>query len=156
MRVGEALTRRADLQKRIAKLPGRIQASAVGQEGDTPPEDADALLADFEELTAELARLIAAINTTNASSRLPDGRTVTECLALRDALTLRQNGLRSVVDSIGQSSVRYSRSEIRTTRLVDVGAIRRQIDDIARQQRELDATIQEHNWTTDLLEDASR
>jgi hypothetical protein len=156
VRLGEALTRRADLQKRIAQLPSRLQASAVGQEGDTPPEDPDALLRDLDEMTAELEGLIAAINLTNASSRLADGRTITECLARRDALALRQSVLRSAAESVTQTHARYSRSEIRTTRLIDVGAVRRQIDDLARQQRELDITIQEHNWTTDLLDDASR
>src|SRR5262249_46862723 len=47
MRLGEALARRSDLQKRIAQLTGRLQASAVVQEGDVPPEDPGALLRDL-------------------------------------------------------------------------------------------------------------
>jgi hypothetical protein len=38
MTLGEALTNRADLQKRIAQLASRLQASGVVQEGDAPPE----------------------------------------------------------------------------------------------------------------------
>ena len=156
MRLGEALTKRADLQKRIAQLTGRIQASAVVQEGDAPPEDPSALLGQLAEMAAELERLITAINLTNAASRLPDGRTITEALAQRDVLALRQAVLRSAADSVAQASARYSRSEIRLARQIDVAAMRREIDDLARQIRELDTTIQEHNWTTELLQDASR
>lgn len=156
MRLGEALTRRADLQKRIAQLTGRLQASAVVQEGDAPPEDPTALLHDLDEMSQELERLIAAINLTNAASRLEDGRSVTEALARRDVLALRQSVLRSAADAVAQASARYSRSEIRLTRQIDVAAVRREIDDLARRLRELDTAIQEHNWTTELLENASR
>jgi hypothetical protein len=37
MRIGEALSRRADLQQRIAQIGARLQASAVVQEGDSRP-----------------------------------------------------------------------------------------------------------------------
>jgi hypothetical protein len=150
MRLGEALTKRADLQKRIAQLTGRLQASAVVQEGDTPPEDPGALLRDLAEMSRELEDLIAAINLTNATSRLDDGRTITELLAQRDVLRLRQGVLRSAAEAVAQASARYSRSEIRLTRQIDVAAVRREIDDQARRLRELDTAIQEHNWTTDL------
>jgi hypothetical protein len=156
MRLGEALTKRADLQKRIAQLTGRLQASAVVQEGDAPPEDPGALLRDLAEMSRELEDLIAAINLTNATSRLDDGRTITELLAQRDVLRLRQGVLRSAAEAVAQASARYSRSEIRLTRQIDVAAVRREIDDQARRLRELDTAIQEHNWTTELLEDASR
>jgi hypothetical protein len=156
MRLGEALTRRADLQKRIAQLTGRLQASAVVQEGDVPPEDPAALLRELDEMGEELERLIASINLTNARSRVDDGRTITELLARRDVLALRQGVLRSAADSVAQASARYSRSEIRLARQIDVAAVRREIDNLARQLRELDTAIQEHNWTTELVEDASR
>ena len=156
MTLGEALTNRADLQKRVAQLASRLQASGVVQEGDSPPEDPAQLLAELAELTSELERLITAINLTNAASRLPDGRPLTAALAERDVLALRQSVLRQAVDSVTQTQARYSRSEIRLTRQFDVAAVRREIDDLARRRRELDTAIQEFNWTTQLIEDASR
>lgn len=42
------------------------------------------------------------------------------------------------------------------TRQIDVVAVRKEIDDLARERRELDIAIQEHNWTADLTQDASR
>jgi type II secretory pathway component PulJ len=156
VKLGEALTRRADLQKRIAQLGARLQASGVVQEGDTPPEDPVSLLAELSDLTAELERLITLINLSNAAGRLEDGQSVTAALARRDVLTIRQGVLRSVVEAVTQTQARYSRSEIRLARQVDVGALRREIDDLARERRELDIAIQAYNWTADLIEaDAS-
>lgn len=147
---------RADLQKRIAQLTGRIQASAVVQEGDTPPEDPTRLLDELLQMSTELERLITAVNLTNAASSLPDGQTVTAALAKRDVLALRQGVLRSAVEAVTQAQARYSRSEIRLARQLDVAAIRQEIDELARQRREVDTAIQEHNWTTELIDDASR
>jgi hypothetical protein len=155
VRIGEALARRADLQKRIVQIGARLQASAVVQEGDSPPEDPSRLLAELSDLAAELESLITTINLTNAASRLPGGETVTAALARRDVLTTRQGVLRATVEAVTQTQARYSRSEIRLTRQIDVAAIRREIDDLARERRELDTAIQENNWTADLVCDSA-
>ena len=97
MIVGEALSHRADLQKRVGQIEDRLQASALVQDGDKPPEDPEELLTELGSLFDELQELIAKINLTNASTRLPSGETVTEGLARRDVLTMRQGGLRGVV-----------------------------------------------------------
>jgi hypothetical protein len=152
MKLGEALSRRADLQARIHQLVTRLPASAVVQEGDEPPEDPQALLTELDAMTAELQRLIAAVNQTNATTRLPDGRTLTTALAEREVLALRQSVLRAASDQIAAGRARYSRSELRLVRHVDVGALRKEVDDLARRRRELDTAIQEANWTTDLAE----
>ena len=128
----------------------------MGQEGVLPPEDPGQLLEELAGMSAELERLISAINLTNSMSRMSDGRTVTEALAQRDVLGVRQGVLRSTADAAAHAQARYSRSEIRVSRQIDVGALRRQIDDLARQRRELDTAIQEYNWTTELTTDASR
>jgi hypothetical protein len=153
MKLGEALSRRADLQARLAQLTGRLRASAVVQEGDKPPEDPERLLAELDALSAELEALIAAINLTNAASSLTDGRTVTAALARRDVLARRQSVLRSAADAVTEAQARYSRSEIRLIRQLDVARLHKSADDIARERRELDTAIQEHNWTTDLIEE---
>ena len=59
VRIGEALSKRADAQKRIAQLGARLESSAVVQEGDTPPEDPARLLAG-STATAVLEPLITA------------------------------------------------------------------------------------------------
>jgi chaperonin cofactor prefoldin len=153
MIVGEALNRRSDLQKRIAQLQSRVSASVLTQEGEQPPESAQELMAEADSLCGELQRLIALINRTNASTRLSTGETVTEGLARRDVLVLRQDLLRAVVRAAtGNSLARYTRSEIRMVRQVKVADVQRTIDALARQRRALETRLQEHNWTTRLLE----
>lgn len=94
MKLGEALTLRSQLQTRIERLRGRLKASALVQEGEQPPEDPASLLAEFDDLATELERLVTRINHTNLATRLPDGTTLTDALARRDALTLRQTVIR--------------------------------------------------------------
>jgi hypothetical protein len=65
---------------------------------------------------------------------------------------LRHGALKAVADATTQQQARYSRSEIRIVRTFDVGAIRKRLDQLARDQRQLDVEIQAANWTVDLLE----
>lgn len=156
MIVGEALTRRSDLQKRVEQLQERLRGSVLVQEGDEPPESPEELLAEFGSVCDELQRLIAQINHTNAGTKLGSGETVTEALAQRDLLGVRQGGLRAAVRAATKDSpgglLRYSRSEIRMVRQISVSELQGQIDELAKRQRELDTELQAHNWTTPLIE----
>ena len=153
MTLGEALNRRSDLQKRIAQLQERLRASVLVQEGDEPPESADALLDQLESDCHELQHLIAQINHTNATTKLSTGETVTEGLARRDVLALRRSGLNTAARAARNDGLpRYSRSEIRMVRQIRVGDIQDRIDGLAKEQRQLDTVLQEHNWTTPLIE----
>ncbi|HWH10355.1 MAG TPA: DIP1984 family protein [Solirubrobacteraceae bacterium] len=152
MKLGEALARRADLQRRIAGVRDRLRVSALVQEGDTPPEDPVRLLAELDEIADELELLIAAINVTNVQTRLASGATLTDALARRDVLGLRHGALKAAADATAQQHARYSRSEIRMVRTFDVAEVRRRVDGLARDQRELDVEIQAANWTVDLIE----
>lgn len=154
--IGEALSRRSDLRKRIAQLQDRLRGSVLVQEGDEPPESPELLLAELEGNCIELERLIARINHTNTGTKLPTGETVTQALARRDVLALRRGALRAAVQAATGGDrfglPRYSRSEIRMVRQIRVGEVQSQVDALAREQRELDALLQEHNWTTPLIE----
>ena len=122
------------------------------QEGSEPPELPKDLLGEVDRLADELEQLIALINQTNSSTRLPSGMSLTEALARRDVLALRHGVLHQAAEAAVQAEARYSRSEIRLVRLIDVAAIRARMDDLARDRRELDTEIQAHNWTVDLIE----
>jgi DNA repair exonuclease SbcCD ATPase subunit len=157
--VGEALNRRADLQKRIAQLQERLSSCVLAQEGEQPPESPDELLAELSGRCDELEELMAKINHTNANARLASGETVTECLARRDVITLRQNTLRTAIKAAtggsfgsGLGLARYSRSEIRMVRQVKVSELQSQLDALSRQRRELDNRLQAHNWQATLME----
>jgi hypothetical protein len=119
----------------------------------TPAESADELLAELGSLCDELERLIAQINHTNASTKLSSGETVTEGLARRDVLALRRGALRTAVRAATNDGMpRYSRSEIRMVRQIRVSEVQGLLDTLAKQQRELDTRLQEHNWTTPMIE----
>lgn len=152
MKLAEALVLRADLQKRLAQMRTRLSQSALVQEGEQPPENPVELLAELEQILKQLQDLIARINKTNLQSKLPDGTVLTDALARRDILSQHHSVINGLVETASNRIERYSRSEIRKLSTVDVAALRRQLDDLARQRRELDTTIQATNWTTDLLE----
>ncbi len=157
--VGEALNRRSDLQKRIAQLQDRLSTCVLAQEGEEPPESPDELLAELDRRCDELQELIAKINHTNAGARLATGETVTEGLARRDVIALRQGALRTAIKTAtggsfgaGLGLTRYSRSEIRMVRYVKVADLQSQLDALAQQRRELDNRLQAHNWQATLME----
>jgi len=152
MKLAEALVSRADMQKRLEQLRERLRLSAVVQEGEQPPEDTQELLAEVARLIADMMTLIPRINSANLSTTLPDGTTLTAALARRDMLDMHHSVLKTAVDATASRIDRYSRSEIRKVAAVDVSALRRQMDTLAQQRRELDTAIQATNWTTELPE----
>jgi hypothetical protein len=153
MKLAEALILRADAQKRIEQLKQRLLRNAKVQEGDAPAENPRDLLQELEEVAATLTRLIRQINRTNAQTTLADGTTVSDALARRDVLAKQHAVYRDLAATATVEQARYSRSEVKFVSTVDVAAIQRRADDLARQYRELDATIQATNWSADLIED---
>lgn len=157
MKLAEALLLRADRNRTFSQLQARIQTSARYQEGEQPPENAQDLIATAAGVLDELERLIRSINRTNAMTVMPDGRTVSDALAERDVLRQRYSLLTSaaeVASGSGQRgfAMRATRSELKIVTDLDVRALRQQASDIARRTRELDAEIQQVNWTTELIE----
>jgi hypothetical protein len=150
MKLGEALTLRSQLQTRFKQLSERVKSSVFAQEGEAPPEDPVALLNELEQVAGELEDLVAAINKTNLATTIRDGRTLTDALARRDHLTVLQVAFQRVADAASEVQVRYGRTEIKLVRMIDVAGLRRRVDELAKERRELDAQIQEANWQTDL------
>ncbi len=152
MKLAEALILRADQQTRLEQLKQRLLNNIKVQEGDTPAEDPAALLQEIERVAATLTRLIQQINHTNSVTRLDDEMTLTDALAVRDMLSKRQHIYRQVAEAATITQHRFSRSEIRFTTVVDVADIQQQADDLARAYRELDARVQQANWTVELID----
>jgi hypothetical protein len=104
----------------------------------------------------ELEGLIRNINRTNSSTVMADGRTLTDALAERDVHKLRYSLLRASADAASGAPqagyMRTTRSELKVISALDVPNLRQQASNVARRARELDARIQEVNWTTDLRE----
>lgn len=155
MKLAEALALRSDAARRAEQLRARITASARYQEGETPAEDASALLAEAGEALGELESLIRRINRTNAATVVREGGTLTDALARRDVLRLRHRVVTSAADAAageGQRGYRQLRSELTMVPALSVSELRGQADDLARQLREVDTLIQRTNWEVDLLD----
>ena len=150
MKLAEALILRGDLQKRLEQLRQRLTASALVQEGEKPAEDPEALLNELDRVTRELEQLIGRINLTNAS-RKKEGNTLTELLARREVLLQQKiSVLQSLLETASRTVIRGSRNEVRIQSTVSVPQLRKQTDELSRQLRLLDTSIQSANWSIDL------
>ncbi|HEY1186843.1 MAG TPA: DIP1984 family protein [Gemmata sp.] len=152
MKLAEALLLRADLQKKLGSLQTRAQKYTVVQEGERPAEDPNEVLREVSAVAGQLHRLVFAINATNLRHTVASGETITEALARRDSLTLQHRVLVGVVDSCAKPVERYGVKEIRWVVTVDVPTLHRQIDETAKQIRELNAAIQEVGWRVEIAE----
>lgn len=151
MKLAEALQERADLNRRIEQLRYRLNNNVLVQEGEKPLEDPAALLEELESSFTRLEWLIARINLTNCAVKV-EGRSLTELIARRDVLSLRAEAYRRLVEEASQNTHRATRTEIKILSAVDVPALQRQADDVSRELRLLDNTLQATNWTADLME----
>lgn len=150
MKLAEALQERADLNRRIEQLRVRIDANALVQEGETTAENPQALLDELKACTERLCALIRAINRTNCETTL-DGVSLTDLIAERDTKRLLLSALHDAADAASRGTSRATRSEIRILPALDVRTLQRQADDLSRELRILDNTLQEQNWKTDLI-----
>ncbi len=152
MKLAEALQKRADLARKTGELKDRIRTNALTQEGEKPAEDPNELLKEYDEAVEELGNLIAKINLTNCKT-VRDGMTLTEIIARKDVLQIKRQAYREIADTANQNTYRARNTEIKILSTVEVAELRKTADSIAKEIRELDNTLQETNWTTDLIEE---
>jgi len=151
MKLAQALILRADTQKRLEQLKGRLLDNAKMQENERPSEDPKLLLKELDRLSDELFRLVLAINLTNSSAKF-EGASLTEMIAKKDTLSQKASVLREFAKSASQKVDLYSNSEIKILSSVDVAMLQKQIDELSKEIRELDMKLQEANWQVDLVE----
>jgi len=152
MKLAEALILRADCQKRIEQLRQRLIRSAKVQEGEQPPENPQALIAELEATINELTDLIKRINKTNSLTTLQDSITISDALAQRDTLLLKRRIHDSLINAAATTTNRYSQSEIKYFSTVNIAELQTQMDQLSRQCRELDTRIQAANWNIELMD----
>ncbi len=150
MKLAEALLLRADIQKKVASLRDRITRYAVVQEGDTPAEDPQKLLAQVAGALNQLEEIVYTINRANLENKLADGRTLTAAMAARDVLIQRHSIYQSAIAGAAREPDRYSMKEVKWVHTLDVSSLQKQADDLAKQIRVLNAAIQETNWKTEV------
>lgn len=152
MKLAEALILRADAKKRIQQISQRMTRSARVQEGDTVPESPQELVSELSRTIAEFTDLVKRINRTNSQTPFGNGQTLTDALADRDALTMEQNVLAALISEAAAPVQRSIQSNIKIFRAVDVAALQKSVDALARRRRDLDTQIQALNWNVDLAE----
>ena len=152
MKLAEALALRADLQKRIAQLKGRIENASRIQEGDTPVENPEKMLEELDDNLLRLEKLIIHINETNQKTVLSDGRTLTAKIARRDILKMKITALNSIYKHLTEQRDRYTRQEIKYQNVLNAAEVHKSIDRLSMRLRETDVEIQSANWTVELSE----
>ena len=150
MKLAEALLLRGDVQKKIASLRERIARNVLVQEGNAPNEDPNQMIQEASSTIDELEKLVTSINAANLTNKLPDGRTLTEAMARRDSLVQRHALLQAAIAATQKEPDRYSVREIKWASAIDVAKLQKQSEDLARQVRELNGSIQETNWKIEL------
>lgn len=153
MKLAEALVLRADCQRRIAQIKQRLERVVKVQEGEKPAEDPIELIAELERTINEWTKWIRKINKTNSLSSFNADISISDALAERDKLMQQRNILNDILENATIKQDRYSRSEVKFYRTIDVVEIQKQVDELSKSYRELDFKIQEMNWTTELLEE---
>ena len=152
MKIAEALLLRADMQKKVASLRERVGQNAVVQQGDEPHEDPSKLIQEAFAVLTELESLVFRINQANLNNTLPDGRSLTQAIAHRDTVVAQHSLLRHAIASMQKEPDRYSMAEIKWIATMKVANLQKQTEDLAKKIRELNASIQETNWKSELEE----
>lgn len=151
MKLAEALQERADLNRNIEQLQSRLNNNVLVQEGEEPAEDPQKLKEMLDESIARLAYLIKCINQTNCQTII-DGKSLTEMIAQKDALSLKIHAYKDIVYTAAQSVYRARNTEIKIKQTINVASWQAEIDQMAKNLRLLDNKLQENNWQTDLIE----
>ncbi|OAB36668.1 hypothetical protein PMSD_10075 [Paenibacillus macquariensis subsp. defensor] len=152
MKLAEALVLRADSQRKVAQLKQRLERVVKVQEGEEPSEDPSVLLAELNRSLEELAGWIKRINKTNSAIPFDSTRSISDALAERDHYMQKRKILNELLEIASIKQDRFSRSEVKFYRTVDVNDLQKQVDELSKNYRELDFRIQEKNWTIDLIE----
>ena len=151
MRLAVALQERADLNIKIDDLKDRLERNVLVQEGEEPTEEPMVLKKELDSCIERLEYLIAAINKTNCETFI-DGKSVTQLLARKDALSVKVSAYRDTVYTGNSNTKRARNTEIKIMPAIDVKAWQKETDLISKEIRLIDNKIQETNWTTELIE----
>lgn len=150
MKLAEALLLRADQKKQLDSLRERITRNARVQEGEEPQESVHDLIAQSFLLLQQRQAVVMQIDKANAESKMADGRGLAQALAERDTLQQQHSLLVSAIHATQQEADRYSQREIRWVAQIKVSAVQKQADDLSVKIRELNARIQETNWSVEI------
>lgn len=150
MKLAEALLIRSDQKKKLASLRERIGKNARVQEGESPQEQINELIAESFSVLKEQQNLVRQVERANAHNKLADGRVLADALAERETLVQQHALLISAIAATQKEGDRYSQREIKWIAQIKVSSVQKQADDISAKIRDLNVRIQEANWRVEL------
>lgn len=156
MKLAEALIERAELKRKNFQLTDRINSNIKVQEGEVPAESPEELIAEYEHNMERMLELIKKINETNAKTFIKNkdgenGETIKDAIAKRDCLSNKINAYRMFCDTATIRHDRFTKTEVKFIRCIDIKEIQNKINELSKEFRILDTKLQEINWTTDLI-----
>jgi len=152
MKIAEALISKADQKERLYQLKERLMVNCKIQEGDEPSEDPKDLLREIESVLENYEEMTRRITKTNSKTNFSGETTLADALSKKEIIKLEHKMLSEVLKESSVSENRYSRSEIKFISTLDIKALRKKIDNLAKEYRTLDTEIQKINWQTELLD----
>lgn len=150
MKLAEALSLRAALIQKANQLRSQLCSCVKVQEGDEPEESPEEVMTQLNSILGQVRDIVYRINMTNTATFV-DGKNLTYWIAQRDMLSSRARAMKDALSTLNERPDRYSRSEIKYVRTVNVEDFRREYDHAASELRKLDLKIQEAGWLTDLV-----
>lgn len=149
MKLAEALLEIKTLKEHIAFLNDYLCQNVIYQDGSSPTDSISDLLLDLKTSLRRQEKLVAMVNLRNCITRV-DNCSLTEMMAHKDALlkeiAIKQNMLKSA----SQPLVNIAGSAIKMHTNLDGKKLRKDIDDLAKELRELNNKLQSTNWSTEL------
>lgn len=150
MKLAHALMERKAIKTKMDELRARIYQNAQVEQGGEPTESPLTLLDQLEVESQRFQALVARINDTNLSARLPDGTPLGEAVLRKDMLRYLHATLLCLAKKAVVVPERYSQREIKNIPALPIPEVHHRADEVAKQLRLLDAAVQELNWQIDL------
>ena len=141
---------RKAIKTKMDELRARIYQNAQVEQGGEPTESPITLLDQLEVESQRFQALVARINDTNLSARLPDGTPLGEAVLRKDMLRYLHATLLCLAKKAAVAPERYSQREIKNIPALPIPEVHHRADEVAKQLRLFDAAVQELNWQIDL------
>ncbi len=151
MKLADALAERACLQRHLDAVKNRLCASVRYRQGEEKLEDPVALLDTLDKTTDSLRDLLARINRTNLGVTAPDGRSLTDLIAARDAALSRFKACKAAWEKLsGEERVYYSEAPL-IQRAIAPALLRERMEKAGSEWHRLNRLIQRLNWEAELV-----
>lgn len=151
MKLAQALIERKAIKTKMEEIKKRIYQNARIQEGDISIEEPLKLLDELDSEVQEYSAIICRINETNNATKIDKNLSMMEAIIQKDMLHLKYLVYQNLADKAVAKGDRYSRREIKYLPNIDIETIRKKINKVSKEYRELDMKIQECNWNTELI-----